>query len=115
MTENVTPTPPPPTTPPPTTPPPPTPPPTVPPPPGAQPPPAAPEGGLRIALYILSFVIPLVGIIVGIIYFTKDDPDAKAFGKLCLILAGVAIVVCVVAWCAMLILGISVGRFQWGA
>lgn len=46
----------------------------------------APQGGARIGLYIVSFLIGLVGIILGIIYLIKPDKDSKKFGMICLIL-----------------------------
>jgi bacteriorhodopsin len=45
--------------------------------------------------YIISIIIGIVGIILGIIYMRKPDPDCKSFGKMCLILG---IINCVL-WC----------------
>jgi hypothetical protein len=85
-----------------------------PPPPPVAPPPAppaggstAPEGGLKILLYIVSFLIPLAGIIIGIIFFTKNTPEEKKFGKMCIILAVVSIVVMCLCVCAFY--GITIG------
>ena len=39
----------------------------------------------RWLLYLLSFVVPLVGIILGAIFLSKQDPDCRLFGKNCLI------------------------------
>jgi hypothetical protein len=65
-----------------------------------QPPPYPPQyygpqysGCLKFILYVLSFTIPLVGIIVGIIFMTKPDPESRALGRACLILSIVAIVI----------------------
>lgn len=58
-----------------------------------------PEGGMKILLYILSFLIPLAGIIIGIIFFTKDTQPEKQFGKMCIILAVVSIVVMCLCIC----------------
>jgi len=67
------------------------------------PPPAggnnAPEGGLKILLYIVSFLVPLAGIIVGIIFYTKDSPEEKQFGKMCIILAVISIVLLCLCFC----------------
>jgi len=55
----------------------------------------------RWLFYVLSFVIPLLGIILGIIYLKKPEADAKTFGKTCLILglvAGAPIVLLCVCW-----------------
>jgi len=56
----------------------------------------APQGGVRVLLYIVSFLIPLVGIILGIVYMVKPDQDSKKFGKMCLILGIVSIVIGIV-------------------
>ena len=47
---------------------------------------------LKFALYILSFLIPIVGIVVGIIYMSKGDPESKSLGQICLVLGIVVIV-----------------------
>ena len=43
--------------------------------------------GQKIGLAILSFLIPLAGIILGIIYMNDANPSKKAAGKLFLFLA----------------------------
>lgn len=77
------------------------------PPPPAGPPPSppsggssVPEGGMKILLYFVSFFVPLAGIIIGIIFFTKDTQEEKKFGKMCIILAVVSIVVMCLCICA---------------
>ncbi|MBU0624397.1 MAG: hypothetical protein KJ672_06075 [Candidatus Thermoplasmatota archaeon] len=65
--------------------------------------------GMKILFYILSFLIFIVGIIIGVIYYTKPDPESKHVGKMCIILAVVGAligVLCVLAaaglsWMAM--------------
>jgi membrane protein YdbS with pleckstrin-like domain len=65
--------------------------------------------GMKILFYILSFLIFIVGIIIGVIYYTKPDPESKHVGKMCIILAVVGALVgvlCVLAaaglsWMAM--------------
>jgi hypothetical protein len=37
--------------------------------------------------YVISFLVPLAGIIIGAIYMGKPDPECKRFGKNCLIAA----------------------------
>jgi hypothetical protein len=49
----------------------------------------------RWLFYVLSFVIPLAGIIIGAIYMGKAEPECKTFGKNCLIAA----ISCIVAIC----------------
>lgn len=61
--------------------------------------------------YILSFVIWPVGIILGIIYMRKTDPDCKSFGKMCLILGIIPIVpwcICVILWAGCGALGTAI-------
>jgi len=48
----------------------------------------------RWVFYLLSFIVPLAGIIIGVIYLTKQDEPSKAFGKNCIIAAVAAIVAC---------------------
>ncbi|UCE26330.1 MAG: hypothetical protein JSW52_08190 [Candidatus Coatesbacteria bacterium] len=42
--------------------------------------------------YILSFIVPIAGIVIGVIYLTKTDEELKTFGKTCLIIAAIPIV-----------------------
>lgn len=48
----------------------------------------------RWLFYVISFIIPLAGIIIGVIYLTKPDPECKTFGRNCIIAAVAAVVVC---------------------
>jgi hypothetical protein len=41
--------------------------------------------------YVLSFIVPIAGIVIGAIYFTKVDEELKRFGKTCLIVAAISI------------------------
>jgi membrane protein YdbS with pleckstrin-like domain len=61
--------------------------------------------GMKILFYILSFVIFIVGIIIGVIYYSKPDPESKHVGKMCIILAIVGVLVWVL--CALAIVGAS--------
>jgi len=47
---------------------------------------------MRALLYILSFLIWLVGIIVGIVIYTRGDPESKHVGMTCLILGILGVV-----------------------
>jgi len=49
--------------------------------------------GMKILLYIVSFLFSIVGIIIGVYYMTKNDPEYKEVGKICLILGLVGIVI----------------------
>ncbi len=59
----------------------------------------------KVLWYILSFIIPLLGIILGIIYMQKPEPEVKAFGKNCLIAAIIAIVLCILCWVISILVG----------
>lgn len=52
--------------------------------------------------YVLSFIIPILGIILGAIYLGKPEPENKSFGKNCIIAAVVSFVVAIC--CAMVYL-----------
>lgn len=54
------------------------------------------SSGLRVVFYILSFLIPLVGIVLAVVYMTRPDPEPKEVGKICLILAVISIALTVV-------------------
>jgi hypothetical protein len=45
------------------------------------------SNGMKILFYILSLVFPLAGFIIGIIYYSKQDPESKHIGKICIVLA----------------------------
>lgn len=65
--------------------------------------------GMKILFYILSFLIFIVGIIIGVIYYTKSDPESKHVGKMCIILAIVGVLIWVL--CAIAIAGASLLAF----
>lgn len=48
---------------------------------------------MRILLYIVSFLIPIAGFIIGAIYYTKPEQEYKHVGKICIVLGLVAMVV----------------------
>ena len=51
------------------------------------------SGGMKILFYILSLIVPLVGFIIGAVYYSKPDAESKHVGKVCFALAIVAIVI----------------------
>ena len=64
------------------------------------------SGCLKVLLYIVSFTIPLAGLIVGLVFISRPDPESKRLGQTCMILAILSIVV----WCCgSLILGAASG------
>ncbi len=54
------------------------------------------SSGMKILLYLLSFLIPIVGFIIGAIYYTK--PETKEVGKMCIILGILSIVLVAVCY-----------------
>ncbi len=55
----------------------------------------------KVLWYILSFIIWPLGVVLGIIYMQKPEPEVKAFGKNCLIAAIIFVVLsilCCVIW-----------------
>ena len=67
--------------------------------------------GMKILFYVLAVVLPVVGIIIGIVLMTKEDEESKALGKNVLI---VGIVVAVLA-CCCLVLGIGAQTALFGS
>lgn len=61
----------------------------------------------KVLFYILSFVIGLFGIIFGIIYMTKEGEENKKFGKMCLILGLLPMVLACICWLLVFVLGIG--------
>ena len=55
------------------------------------------SGCLKAFLYILSFFIPIAGVIIGIVFISRPDPESKSLGNACLIV-GIA---SVVIWCCL--------------
>lgn len=51
------------------------------------------SGCMKILLYALSLFIPLVGVIVGIVFSSRPDPESKSIGQTCLILGIVGFVI----------------------
>lgn len=58
------------------------------------------SGGVRVLLYLLSFFIPVAGIVLGIVWMNDSDTEKKKIGKTCLIISIVAIVLSCVCWFA---------------
>jgi hypothetical protein len=44
------------------------------------------DGGLAALLYIISFLLPLAGFIIGAIYVSKDEEHFRQVGRTCLML-----------------------------
>lgn len=63
------------------------------------------SGCLKFFLYILSFAVPLAGVIVGIVFTSRPDPESKRLGQACLILA----IISVVVYCCLVVVGTALG------
>jgi FlaG/FlaF family flagellin (archaellin) len=73
------------------------------------------SGGMKILLYVVSFLIPLAGFIIGIIFYTRPDQQSKHVGKVCIIIGIIAMVLNVglAALLYVMVLGFgSNGGFQ---
>lgn len=62
------------------------------------------SGCLKFFLYVVSLMVPLVGVIVGLIYISRPDPESKKLGQVCLILGIISVVM---ACCLTVIFGLS--------
>jgi hypothetical protein len=65
----------------------------------------------KVLWYVLSFLIWPLGIILGIIYMSKPEPEVKAFGKNCLIAAIIFILLCVLCYVIFGVLKVAGGLF----
>ena len=45
------------------------------------------DEGFKILMYVVSFLFPIAGVVVGIIYNSKPELHHKEFGKNCLMIA----------------------------
>ena len=62
----------------------------------------------KALFYIISFFVGLFGIIFGIVYLTKPEPECKRFGKNCLLLGIIPPLVLIVMWA--IIMALVLGR-----
>lgn len=70
--------------------------------------------GIKVLLYLVSFLIPVAGIIIGIIFMTRPDPEEKQVGKICLILGILSILLSVglAAVLYVMVLGFGTDGYQ---
>ena len=61
-------------------------------------------GCLKLVLYLISFLVPFVGIVIGIIFMSRGDPESKSVGRVCMI---ISIAVIVIGCCVGVILGVA--------
>ncbi|MEW9051785.1 MAG: hypothetical protein AB2392_11565 [Neobacillus sp.] len=65
------------------------------------------SGGQKVLLYILSFFIPVVGIILGIVWMNDQDLEKKQIGKNCLVIGIISIILSCICWFALSALSIA--------
>ena len=52
--------------------------------------------GLKIVFYVLSLLMWIVGIIIGLVLYTRPDPESQRVGKMCIILGCVSILISII-------------------
>lgn len=63
--------------------------------------------GVKILVYLLSFFIPIVGFIIGVIFYTRPEPEQKHVGKMCFILALLPIILGLLCWAIVALAGLA--------
>jgi hypothetical protein len=67
------------------------------------------SGCVKFILYALAFLTPLpIGIIIGIVFMSRPDPESKSLGNVCLIISIISVVL---QCCAGLGFGVFSGVF----
>lgn len=51
---------------------------------------------VKIIVYLVSIFIPIIGIIIGIIFYVNPNPEYKHVGKMCIILALLVVLIAVI-------------------
>ena len=67
-----------------------------------------PTGFLKILSYMLS-LIPIVGFIFGVIFYSQTEPVTKSFGKKCLIIMLVGLLFMFICLILMIVAGVAIG------
>ncbi len=62
------------------------------------------SGCLKFFLYAISFFIPLAGLIIGVVFLSRPDPESKSLGQTCLI---ISIVAFVLSCCLVMVFGVG--------
>lgn len=60
-----------------------------------------PSGFARALFYIISFIFPLLGFVIGPIFSEEDDERAKSFGRVCFWLAIASLVLLFLSGCLL--------------
>ncbi len=70
------------------------------------------SGGIKVLLVIVTILIPIVGLILGIIYLNNPVEENKKFGKLLLILSIVIMVLICICAFVLPMLGMGIWSMQ---
>ena len=74
----------------------------------------APSRALKVLCYILS-LSPMIGFLLGVIYFPQNDPALKKFGRNAFIMMGVGIFLAIIFFIIVLAAGAALGGGVSGA
>lgn len=72
-------------------------------------------GWLKALYYVLSFLVAPAGVILGVVYLSREDKESKRLGRVCLGLGIAGFVVlccCVLTLASVLPLGLLVRRSE---
>lgn len=56
------------------------------------------SGGLKLLVYLLSFLIPIIGFIMGTMWLGDHNPEKQKAGKNCFIIGGASIILSCIFW-----------------
>lgn len=68
--------------------------------------------GIKVLLYLVSFFVSIAGIVIGIVFMMRTDPEEKRVGKICLILGIVSILISVGGAALLYIMVLGFGSDQ---
>lgn len=52
-----------------------------------------------VLFYLISLFVPLAGFIIAAIYLGKPEPECRDFGRNCLIIALIPVILAACCWC----------------
>ncbi len=64
-----------------------------------------PSGFLAVLCYLISFISPLTGVVLGAVFMPQHNPKAKEFGRNCFMIAAAAILLGIIFLAAVLMSG----------
>jgi len=66
----------------------------------------SPENILRAAAYVFSFLNPVIGFIICVVFYPQQNKDASDFGKNCIILSLIGLALGIFVFIGMLVSGV---------